>query len=122
MKKRSFCFRISWQQMFKTSGFFRFGQKYLKKVFYNFVKHSRSCGLNLICEFKTVLLTYSQLGFARFSFRIVFFFETVFRNILPHIGSLNKYRVLNNNLNAKNTQYSVASNYILLCHTEHCNA
>ena len=33
----------------------------------------------------------------------------------------NKYRVLNNSLNAKKTQYSVASNYILICHTDHYN-
>ena len=113
LKKRSFSFHISWLQMFKTSGFFGSGQIYLNNsfLFYNFVKHSWSCLLSLICEFKNVLLTHSQLGFAGFSFSIFFFFATVFGNIFscPTLGVLNKYRVLNEqHFEPKNTQYSVA--------------
>ena len=62
--------------MFKTSGFFGSGQIYLKNYFffYNFVTHEtpdRGCWLSFICEFKNVLLTYSQLGFAGFIIIII---------------------------------------------------
>ena len=85
-------------------------QIYLKNsfLFYNFVKHSWSCWLSLICKFKNVLLTYSQLGFAGFSFSIYSSLRQFFAKCCPTLGVLNKYRVLNNTLNAKNTQYSVA--------------
>ena len=61
-------------------------------------------------SFVSLKMFCSQLGFAGFSFSIFFFFATVFRNIFscPTWGVLNKYRVLNNTSNAKNTQYSVA--------------
>lgn len=113
MKKRSFSFRISLLQMFKTSGFFGSGQIYLKKsfLFYNFVTHDTPEAVNWVSfvSLKKVLLTYSQLGFCGF-FSISFFFATVFPNIFscPTLGVLNKYWVLNNTSNAKNTQYSVA--------------
>ena len=122
LKKRSFSFHISWLQMFKTSGFFGSGQIYLNNsfLFYNFVKHSWSCLLSLICEFKNVLLTYSQLGFAGFSFSISFFFATVFRNIFscPTLGVLNKYWVLNNTSNAKirNTQLPLNCTDFIMSH------
>ena len=62
--------------MFKTFGFFGSGQIYLKNYFffYNFVTHEtpdRGCWLSFICEFKNVLLTYSQLGFAGFIIIII---------------------------------------------------
>ena len=105
-------------------------------LFYDFVKHSWSCGLSLICEFKSGLLIYSLLGLRFLSSGCFFFAAAVFHNInAPHrcvcVGGwggggeggrcLNKYQVLNNNLNAKKMQYSVASNYILLCHADHYN-
>ena len=107
----SHCYRCSRH----LACFFGSGQIYLKNsfLFYNFVTHDtpdRGCWLSLICKFKNVLLTYSQLGFPGFSFSIFLFFATVFRNIFScsTLGVLNKYRVLNNTSNAKNTQYSVA--------------
>ena len=105
-------------------------------LFYDFVKHSWSCGLSLICEFKSGLLIYSLLGLRFLSSGCFFFAAAVFHNInAPHrcVGVcgggggggggryLNKYQVLNNNLNAKKMQYSVASNQILLCHADHYN-
>ena len=51
--------------------------KYIWKTtffFYNFVTHEtpdRGCWLSFICEFKNVLLTYSQLGFAGFIIIII---------------------------------------------------
>ena len=106
-------------------------------LFYNFVKHSWSCGLSLICEFKSGLLIYSLLGLRFLSSGCFFFAAAVFHNInAPHrcvcvcvCGGggggggryLNKYQVLNNNLNAKKMQYSVASNYILLWRADHYN-
>ena len=82
---------------------------------YNFVKHSWSCGLSLICKCFSYVFT---TGF--------FFFGAVFHNIYaPHrwggVWINNNYQVLNNNLNAKKIQYSVTSSYILLCHTDHYN-
>ena len=64
--------------------------------------------------------------------------QQFFTTLMPHTGVcvcvggggggaggggryLNKYQVLNNNLNAKKMQYSVASNQILLCHADHYN-
>ena len=99
-------------------------------LFYNFVKHSWSCGLSLICEFKSGLLIYSLLGLRFLSSGFFFFAAAVFHNINAHTnggwgggGSVwtnNKYQVLNNNLNEKK-KCNTASNYILLCHADHYN-
>ena len=69
--------------------------------------------------FSFFLLTYSQLGFAGFSYSIFSFFATVFRNIFtcPTLGVLNKYWVLNNTSNAKIRNTQLPLNCILLCHT-----
>ena len=54
-------------------------------LFYNFVKHSWSCGLSLICEFKSGLLIYSLLGLRFLSSGCFFFAAAVFHNInAPH--------------------------------------
>ena len=54
-------------------------------LFYNFVKHSWSCGLSLICEFKSGLLFYSLLGLRFLSSGFFFFAAAVFHNInAPH--------------------------------------
>ena len=92
-------------------------------LFYNFVKHSWSCGLSLICEFKSGLLFYSLLGLRFLSSGFFFFAAAVFHNInAPHRRVCwggggawinNKYQVLNNNLNAKKMQYCLKLHFIM---------
>ena len=101
-------------------------------LFYNFVKHSWSYGLSLICEFKSGLLFYSLLGLRFLSSGFFFFAAAVFHNInAPHRGvcvcvcvwvgegegggawTNNNYQVLNNNLNAKKMQYCLKLHFIM---------
>ena len=86
--------------------------------FYNFVKHSWSCWLSLICEFKNVFLTHSQHGFAGFSVSILFLLcDSFAQHFAAHwefwinIG----YWTILRTQKLRNTQLPL--NYILLCHT-----
>ena len=82
-------------------------------------------------SFVSVLVMYSLLGL-RFYLHDFFSLGQFFTTFMPHTGGgggggggvwiNNNYRVLiDNNLNAKKIQYSVASSHILLCHTDHYN-
>ena len=113
---------------FQDNWFLRVLSKICQKrsfLFYNFVKHSWSCGLSLICKcFSYVFTTWIAILSSGF-----FFFGAVSHNIYaPHrsgggggVWINNNYQVLNINLNAKKIQYSVTSSCILLCHTDHYN-
>ena len=113
--------------MFKTTGFFGFCQKYVKKgLFCSIILSSTPEAVNWV-SFASVLLIYSLLGL-RFYLKNFF----LWGSFKQHLCSTqvwgggggwinNNYRVLNINLKAKKMEYSVASSYILLCHTDHYN-
>jgi len=109
-EKRSFSFRISWLQMFKTSASSGPVKYIWKTLFFSLILSNCPEAVDWI-SFVSLKMFCSPIHNLDLRDLASVFFSSLrqfFATFCPTLGVLNKYRVLKNTSNAKNTQYSVA--------------